>query len=197
MVPSTLKKQLNQLFSGINKLIYMPLYPGGWIDRIPDSQSFPNKINSKPDREGAICTRTNTARHKGPQQVAASVSSTPALSWRPHKSQEPELSSLEAWWIYSCTVAHWIYMVKCGKWAFFYLKMETVTTKGLTSHPHLSPSGLSYLLRDFFSGPLCRQDTFRPNMHKQQEKKARGGSLHHYLSNECRPPHSTWVNAWD
>lgn len=118
-------------------------------------------------------THKHRDRHKGPQQVAASTSYTPAFSWRFYKSPEPRLASRLAWWICSCMVAHGISMAGV-KHDHFYLTMKTVTLKGLTGQPRLSLSGLTYLLRDFFFplGPLCRQDTFCPNMHNQQEEKA-------------------------
>lgn len=182
------------MLSWINKLIYMPLYRGGWIDTTPDSQelSKQNKQQAR-QRRGHLPMHKHRRRHKGPQQVAASTSYTPAFSWKFYKSPEPRLSSMLAWWIYSCLVAHWISMA-CVKSDHFYLRTKTVTLKGFTSQPHLSLSGPAYLLRDFFSGPLCRQNTFHPNMHNHQKKKA-GRSLHHYLPNECSPPHSTPLNA--
>lgn len=134
-------------------------------------------------------------RHKGPQQVAASTSYTPAFSWRFYKSPERRLSSVLAWWIYARMVALWISTAHV-KSDHFYLKMKTVTLKGLTSQPHLflfRPR--VFAKRFFFSSPLCRQNTFCPNMHNHQEKKSQGGSLHHYLPNEWGPPHSALLNA--
>lgn len=95
------------------------------------------------------------------------------------------------WGIHFCMVAHW------QVWKVIIFKMKTVTLKGLTSQVHLSLSGPCYLLRDFFFQALSAGRTRPVQICTTAQRKRQGGSLHHYLPNECSPPHSTPLNAGD
>lgn len=76
----------------------------------------------------------------------------------------------------------------------FLLKTGAVILKGHTSQLRLS-----------LSGPVIRQETFFQSLSAGRtrciqirtttRRKGRGGTLSHYLPNECSPPHSSWLNA--
>lgn len=78
----------------------------------------------------------------------------------------------------------------------FYLKMKTVTLKGLTSQPHLSLfRPRVFAKRFFFFQAFSAGRTRSVQICTTTRRKSQGGSLHHYLPNECSLPHSALLNA--
>lgn len=129
----------------------MPLYRGGWIDTIPDSQEL-SKQNKQPDRQsrGHLHMHKHGTDTNNPSQRLlwpARLLPFPGSSIRA-RNQEGSPPC----WLGEFTLAWWPMELTWQVWKgiIFNLKMGTVTLKGLTSQPRLSLSGPSYLLRDFF-----------------------------------------------
>lgn len=150
------------------------------------ARSFPNKISSKPDREGAICTCTNTGTDtKDPSKW---------LLWPfPGDSTRVGNQGFPPRWLVNLLLHGGALDLqgKCRQWTF--LPKEGNCEPGET-HQTVPFRPLLFAKR-LSSGPLCRQNTFCPNMHNHQEKKA-GRPLHRCALNEGSPPHSIgWMQG--